>query len=80
MDDHLLQRIDERLRSVSTRLDSLESQLINGIQERLITIEKKVLLLEGSNSTFLRWTDHMFKIVATLVAGYVCYRLGFPIH
>jgi hypothetical protein len=73
-----LARLEERLEAVYHRLASLEKTLLNGISEKLHDLDRRVSLLERDQAHWLKWGDVAFKVAATVVAAFVCWKLGFP--
>jgi hypothetical protein len=70
-----LARVEEKLSHVSEQVNHLQSKLLNGITDRLVLVEKKVMLLEGNQSSFAKVTDLLFKIFATVASAVVLWKL-----
>ncbi len=75
----LLARVEERVVSIQERLHGLEQKLLNGITDRLTNLEIRLIKIESSQSTFAKYSDLGFKIVATIISGVILWKLfGVP--
>jgi ABC-type uncharacterized transport system fused permease/ATPase subunit len=70
-----LARVEERVSNIADDVKTLQVKLLNGITDRLSLLERKVDLLENSQTTFGRWIDLGFKVVGTVVAAVILYKL-----